>query len=216
MVLHNFFQPSTFLKLGYSPGYLCFSNELFNIYGIILTWFSKNIFITVMTIIVAVTVLWILYVRTIGHSEYTVPVLLTGPKFHSKIPSFSEVCVHGGDSSTTWIWGQRVAGYWGWHEHCTRHKKLFMRVGRDHVFLFCLLWHSIIKCDSYFLTKCNKAYFCYETRRYIVLESKVRMGFASKDCNYSTKMKKVFDSLKKEKSQLYLKKVVVQKETNIH
>lgn len=29
-------------------------------------------------------------------------------------------------------------------------------------------------------------------------------------------MKKVFDSLKKEKSQLYLKKVVVQKETNIH
>ena len=61
-----------------------------------------------MTIIVAVTVLWILYLRTIGHSEYTVPVLLTGPKFHSKIPSFSEVCVHGGDSSTSWIWGQRV------------------------------------------------------------------------------------------------------------
>ena len=164
---------------------------MFNIYGIILTWFSKNIFITVMTIIVAVTVLWILYVRTIGHSEYTVPVLSTGPKFHSKIPSFSEVCVHGGGSCTTWIWGQRVAGYWGWHEHGTRHKKLF-------------------------ITKCNKAYFCYETRRYTVLESKVRMGFASKDCNYSTKMKKVFDSLKKEKSQLYLKKVVVQKETNIH
>ena len=29
-------------------------------------------------------------------------------------------------------------------------------------------------------------------------------------------MKKVFDSLKKEKSKLYLKKVVVQKETNIY
>ena len=54
-----------------------------------------------MTIIVAVTVLWILYVRTTGHPEYTVPVLLTGPKFHSKIPSFSEVCVHGGGSSTS-------------------------------------------------------------------------------------------------------------------
>ena len=92
---------------------------------------------------------------------------------------------------------------WAWHY---TQKTLFWRVGRDHVFLFCLLCHSIIKCDSYFITKCNKAYFCYETRRYTVLESKVRMGFACKDCNYSTKMKKVFDSLKKEKSQLYLKK----------
>lgn len=97
-----------------------------------------------MTIIVAVTVLWILYLRTIGHSEYTVPVLLTGPKFHSKIPSFSEVCVHGGDSSTSWIWGQRVAGYWGWHEHGPRHKKLYFGELAETTFSYSVYYDTLL------------------------------------------------------------------------
>ena len=43
------------------------------------------------------------------------------------------------------------------------------------------------------------------------LQNATKLIFATKRV-----VKKVFDSLKKEKSQLYLKKVVVQKETNIH
>ena len=91
-------------------------------------------------------------------------VLLTGPRFQTKIPSGSRVCVQGERQKYVYTLRTEDKGTldikWAWY---LTQRNLILGVNSGCSFIFVTLWHFITKCDRYYCKM--RQLFYYKMRR---------------------------------------------------